>query len=135
MKTCTKCRTTKDSTDFSRGQAHCKACRNAYRKSVYDPERSRMYNLRRNYGLTIDQYNEMLEAQDHRCAICRIHVSELRPHKGQPGFLGVDHSHRTGKVRGLLCELCNRYVGRHRDDLTIARATVAYLERHAPETA
>ena len=68
----------------------------------------------RRYGITLDQYDRMLEYQGHRCGACGRHVSESKTR------LAVDHCHRTGLVRGLLCCHCNQWV--------IARHTVKRLE-------
>ncbi len=63
--------------------------------------------LRRKYGITLKQYYRMLKAQDYKCAICRRPFDEKRK-------ANVDHNHKTGKVRGILCYRCNKFmVGRH----------------------
>jgi hypothetical protein len=64
--------------------------------------------LLKKYGINEVEYNRKLKAQDHRCAICKKHKSEFSY------SLHVDHSHKTGKIRGLLCYYCNKFrVGRH----------------------
>lgn len=64
--------------------------------------------LRREYGITLKDYNEMLKKQNHSCAICKRHKSHFM------NSLAVDHDHKTEAVRGLLCFYCNkRFVGRH----------------------
>lgn len=79
------------------------------------------------YGLTQQQYDEMYQAQDGKCAICH------EP-PGQWGVtqraLAVDHDHKTGKVRGLLCDGCNRALGIMRDDPARLMSAVAYLFEH-----
>lgn len=62
--------------------------------------------LRWKYDLTIDQYEELLAGQGGKCAICKT-----TPEKNGNN-LSVDHDHATGMVRGLLCKVCNRDVGR-----------------------
>jgi len=77
--------------------------------------------LQKKYGLTLTDYDGMLTRQDGLCAICRKPPKKIR--------LAVDHDHKTGKVRGLLCGFCNHYiVGR----LTLdkAKAVVTYLETY-----
>lgn len=59
------------------------------------------------YGITRDQYDALLKAQDNRCALCRQMEKHLTPKTCKPASLSVDHDHRTGKVRGLLCRACN----------------------------
>lgn len=86
-----------------------------------DPERERDLRLRRLYGITAEQYDEMLEAQGGVCAIC-----ERPPGKQR---LNVDHDHKTGLVRGLLCWECNRRVlAAARDRAHILRRAAEYLE-------
>lgn len=68
----------------------------------------REYALSTNYGITLEQYDRMLEAQNHLCAVCG------RPPNGTP--LHVDHDHQTGVVRGLLCYQCNTVLGLIDDD-------------------
>lgn len=58
--------------------------------------------LRTNYNITIEDYNELFQKQNGCCDLCGIHQSELDRR------LAVDHNHETGKVRGLLCIVCNR---------------------------
>jgi DNA-directed RNA polymerase subunit RPC12/RpoP len=75
-----------------------------------DKDKSRASHLKRLYGITIQQYDEMLTNQDQRCAICTRHAEEFKTR------LAVDHNHITGEIRGLLCSYCNhRVIGRHRD--------------------
>ena len=76
--------------------------------------------LLRTYGITVEEFDALVEHADGRCPIC------LKPFKGTPV---VDHDHRDGHVRGVLCTHCNyRVIGRHRDPEVFARASV-YLEQ------
>lgn len=65
----------------------------------------RQYSLKKLYGLTPEDFNRMFAEQEGRCAICKIHQSELK------SILYIDHCHETGKIRGLLCPTCNAGVG------------------------
>lgn len=65
--------------------------------------------LKRTYGITLDQYDKMFKEQDGCCAICGN--PETSVFKGTVRALGVDHNHKTGKVRGLLCTGCNIKLG------------------------
>lgn len=65
-------------------------------------ERQRWTELKRRYGITKDEYEEMFRNQNGCCSICRIETNE---------FLCVDHNHETGHVRGLLCKVCNLVLG------------------------
>jgi hypothetical protein len=85
------------------------------------------------YGLSIDDYERMAREQDGRCAICGGSQSRV----DSDGALVVDHDHLTGKVRGLLCTLCNTGLGAMRDDPAILLAALRYLRafRATPITA
>lgn len=81
--------------------------------------RRRKQNLLKLYNLTEDDYNNLLEAQQFRCKIC-----------GKPwtfGTLHVDHDHKTGKVRGLLCGLCNSMLGFADDNPDILLKALQYI--------
>jgi hypothetical protein len=78
-------------------------------------------DLRKNYNLSLSDWNKMFEKQNGCCAICHLHQSKL------PSRLCVDHCHTTGKVRGLLCTSCNMGLGHFRDDETILESAINYL--------
>jgi len=111
----------------------CKACHRAGGKYLYGHrtdeyaqerrQRAREYQLIRDYGITVEEYDEMLMAQDGTCAIC-----ELPPTDGKP--LRVDHNHETGQVRGLLCHNCNVVLGLMHDDPTLLAAACLYIQEH-----
>ena len=73
------------------------------------------------YGLTSEQFEDMRLAQEGRCAICRI---EALPR------LHIDHNHKTGKVRGLLCGNCNKGIGLLRDNPDFLQSAMEYLQRY-----
>lgn len=79
--------------------------------------------LIRTYGITLDQYNEMLEAQGGGCGICGKTPEE------EGKALAVDHNHETREIRGILCQYCNhRRIGRHKD-WEIVQAMADYLKK------
>lgn len=81
------------------------------------------YLLRRMYGITLEEYQEMVLRQKGLCAICgRMPVG-----KHNQAVLHVDHDHETGRVRGLLCSHCNRGLGFFRESADLLRAAVDYL--------
>lgn len=83
-------------------------------------EYSRWYSLKKKFGLSKEQYEALLEGQNHVCAICG---------KGCTKALAVDHCHTTGKVRGLLCNNCNRGVGHLKDSVENMTNAITYLNR------
>lgn len=87
-----------------------------------DPDKARASHLKRTYGITPEQYDELRVRQDEKCAVCLKHESEFNVR------LAVDHDHISGEIRGLLCRYCNhRLVGRHRD-ASLLRRIADYLE-------
>lgn len=91
---------------------------------AYNPERAWQYSLKTKYGITPDQYKELLSQQEGKCAICEKEAADLDVK------LAVDHDHKSGEIRGLLCRYCNhRVVGRHRDG-DLLRKMADYVERH-----
>lgn len=77
----------------------------------------------REYGITLDDYELILLEQGNACAICNSRVADQRGHR-----LHVDHNHKTGLVRGLLCGKCNRALGYFDDSLERLYLAVAYME-------
>jgi hypothetical protein len=114
--------------------------RNKNRESYL--ERSRSYNLnnehkvrdsyfKRTYGISLDDYNKLLELQKNKCCICgkeEVILSKIKHDK--VNNLSVDHDHKTGKVRGLLCGKCNKSIGLLNDDISLLKSAIAYLEKH-----
>ena len=93
--------------------------------------KDRMYTmkhrLREKYGMTIKEYNDMLESQGNVCAICG--ESEQVLHNGLPRLMAVDHNHSTGAVRGILCNNCNRLIGLAEEDTHLLEKAIAYLSQ------
>lgn len=100
------------------GYSRCKECGRNYRKSWKrrNPRKRKNQKLKNEYGITVDQYEAMVESQGGKCAIC-----------GSKARLVIDHSHSSGKVRGLLCSLCNTDLGLLGDNLPNLKAACRYL--------
>ena len=95
-----------------------------------NPDKYKDYLLQRNFGLSLAEYREILETQNNACAICgKKNGSDL--HSGtRTKQLSVDHDHKNGIVRGLLCNDCNRAIGQLQDDPRLLRKAAEYLEKH-----
>lgn len=95
----------------------------AHSKAYYEANRERLKDLelKRKYGLSLDQQQAMFERQKGQCCICK---------EAQP--LNVDHDHSTGEVRGLLCHRCNTGVGYFRDNPTFLQRAARYLKKGKP---
>lgn len=85
-------------------------------------------NLIKNFGITYDDYIRLLSEQDNVCAICKH--EETRKSHGKVCRLAVDHCHKTGKVRGLLCARCNVSLGAFRDRIDLLQESINYLNRY-----
>lgn len=77
----------------------------------------------RQYGLTVDAYEAMLAGQGGRCLICRRAFSDGKV------ISHIDHDHKTGNVRGILCHSCNCGLGHFREDIAVMVAAIKYLKK------
>jgi len=90
-------------------------------------ETNKRWNLKRKYNITLEQYNELFEKQEGKCAICGRHQTKLK----RP--LSVDHDHKTDEIRGLLCTKCNVIVGWYeilKDDLELVEKILNYINKN-----
>jgi ribosomal protein L37E len=133
-KVCTGCGIEKPREDFA-GERAVQPCNDCRRESSAQwrrdhPEQAkaaqRRHELKRKFGITEEQYNEMLKRQKNVCAIC--HFPERRVRQGQLLPLCVDHDHETGQVRGLLCHDCNTGLGKFGDEPDTLRRAAEYIE-------
>ncbi len=151
-KTCTKCGIEQDRSCFGKDKCKkdgltppCRTCRRIASRLYYSNNKEkcnalnmRIYSkvkntqkfqdaryanhIKRNYGITLEEYNDMFIEQGGRCAICGRHQAEFTRR------LLVDHNHETGVLRGLLCYNCNTGLGQFGDKLQLVKNTVKYLE-------
>jgi len=98
------------------------------RKEYYsDPERMLKYRnleLKRKFGITHEQYEKILAQQKGICAICK----KFRLNKGKK-YMAIDHCHKSGKIRGILCHFCNRGLGSFEDSQDFLINAIKYLAR------
>ena len=132
-KVCTSCGVEKDINEFYlRGGSYspnsrkskCKTCdiERVRKRHQENPERTKNNDLKRLYGITLNEYNQMLANQNHKCITC----GTTEP-GGKHGKFMVDHSHITGKVRGLLCKRCNIALGEVGDNIDTLQKMIQYL--------
>lgn len=125
---CNPCRTDRERTAREENPEKVRSRdRERYRKRVErDPKE--IYKHYRNqyllkaYGITLEDYKEMLINQRGSCAICGISEEEAPMQR-----LHVDHCHSSGEIRGLLCHNCNALLGHAKDDETILKSAISYL--------
>ena len=100
-----------------------KEYRRKYKNSPKAKETRRNQLLLKNFGITLEKYNKMLQEQNQVCAICLQHL------EFDKRSLAVDHCHATGKIRGLLCRHCNQGIGHFKDDIKLLENTIKYLAK------
>lgn len=98
-------------------------------REKYYQTNERFYFFNKKYGLSKDAFNALYDQQQGKCAICGIDA-KTRQLPGRWHVLYVDHSHTTGKVRGLLCLHCNSLLGFSRESIDRLFAAINYLSRN-----
>ena len=144
-KRCIKCGIAKNANEFHKNKEHkddltsqCGMCRNERGRQIDKTEKGREYYrkyrkgskhrncyLKRNYNITLEQYNTMFIFQGGVCAICGC--PEITKVKNVIKRLSVDHNHITGKVRGLLCMKCNQALGLLNENPVIIKSLLRYI--------
>lgn len=120
--------------DWNLRHPYCKGCRSKanYKskirnKDTYEQyrvkaaESSRRSYLKKTWGISLEEFNELRDSQDGLCAICKISTDTFH----------IDHNHQTGKIRSLLCSNCNRGIGYLKESSIILYAAIEYLNQHA----
>lgn len=114
----------------------CRTCIRRYARERYsalvpDREVYHRQHLMRNYGITAQEYADLETRQGGVCAVCRQEerdlIAAVRDEVCRIRRLAVDHDHQTGKIRGLLCNRCNRALGMLGDDYKLLEAGAKYL--------
>ena len=140
-RTCNKCHQVKDletdfyktgrKTDKNKNNRHytCKDCTKARVAAAYkaDPSLQRRRDLRRNYDISLEEYDQMVELQGGKCALCPATTPGGR--HAQSNWC-VDHDHVTGKVRELLCNDCNLVLGIIKDSPEHLGRMITYILKH-----
>lgn len=133
-KKCSRCRKTKPINEFycrdgksGHRICYCKKCsgetRKEWRHRQFKPNRK--YDLKKQHGITPEDYAVILREQKGVCAICS--EPETRILRGKVCALSVDHDHETNKIRGLLCSRCNVALGMFRDRPKLLKRAYDYL--------
>ena len=132
VKTCYACKTEKPVTDFYKSnvtyyQKECKSCNRIRKHKWHKTESGKLSSantkLKKRFGITLEEFDEMYKTQNGKCLICGVTESCLG-HR-----LAVDHCHTTGKIRGLLCKSCNTAIGNFKDNINNLKNAIIYLEK------
>ena len=150
LKVCGDCKVEKPASEFNKDKGKldglhwcCVVCRKKYRQQpkvkaatseynkaqrLKNPEatkkRDREYTLRRYWGMTTDEFEKLMIKHNRKCGICgkKERSSAKKP-------LVIDHDHKTGAIRGLLCDNCNRGIGLLQDSKKLLQNAIAYLDQ------
>lgn len=95
-----------------------------YAATAKGKKAQRNSKLKTKYGISLEEYNDKLIKQNHKCAICG--VDEIEQNRN----LCVDHNHKTGKVRDLLCSPCNTGLGMFKENIDTLIQAISYLNKH-----
>jgi hypothetical protein len=95
----------------------CKECK----KNWMCKANQKAWQLRWRYGIPLEEYNKVFQEQAGNCKLCGLHQSVLRY------SLAVDHNHKSGQIRGLLCSNCNTGLGLFKDDISLLQKATQYL--------
>lgn len=99
-------------------QQYCNPCRTG---NPYYLRKGKIRDIEKKYNLTEIEYDDLRKTQNYCCCICKQHEKKLK--RG----LCVDHDHNTGKIRGLLCDVCNQGLGYFKDNATFLKTAIKYL--------
>lgn len=138
MKQCRFCLEYKDKEDFSPQRvnkdglkSYCKPCNNLknrlFKSSPKFKEYQRKYQINWRHGISADFYNNKFKEQNGVCELCgKLNL------RGRDKFLHIDHNHITGKIRGLLCHICNTQLGRYEKTKNHCKKVLfeAYLKKY-----
>lgn len=107
--------------EYNRKRRHIRSAQLREERKL-NPEKFRREDLMKNYGLSLEEYEQMHIRQAGKCKICGLHESNLDTR------LHVDHDHVKQHVRGLLCRACNFLIGLAKDDIEILSQAILYLQ-------
>lgn len=138
-KECSTCKIIKELSEFykraDRGKctyrSQCKSCHKARSWAGRDKRKHRVisykHQLKRNYNLSVDGFNQRFKKQAGKCLICESRLENIFL-EVEGKRASVDHDHKTGEIRGLLCNSCNSGLGYLKDDLDLLMRAIDYLE-------
>ena len=137
-KCCTKCKQRRSLSEFYNDKtgkfgkhSTCKTCfiKRIKIQNKQNPIRYRTWQLKYSYGITWEDYQNILREQNGVCAICGQLETATRG-KSKIALLSVDHNHITGKIRGLLCHRCNCALGYLNESSKLALNLIKYIKKY-----
>jgi hypothetical protein len=137
MKKCTKCGEQKPLSEFHKDKTAkmgirsiCKKCYSSFHANYYEnntkkvKEKNKKQWLKRKYNMEVTEFERIKTSQNSCCGICKTKLEDGH-------LVHVDHDHKTGKVRGILCRWCNTGLGNFKDSLSSLKSALSYLEKYS----
>lgn len=133
MKVCKDCQIEKPLSEFHNNkqakdgkQYYCKPCQLTKVSKIPNHRANvRKGSLKKRYGITPEDYDDLFRKQKGVCDICQL----PEPETSKREYLCIDHDHKTGIVRGLLCHDCNIGIGKFKDDIQRLKSAIFYIEK------
>lgn len=122
---CKPCHVIRTNTWAKNNRALYNKTQRAWRKAR--PTLTDSYQFKSRYGLTLDQFDSMLISQHFQCKICKLNMSYAKKRR-----FCIDHDHKTGKIRGLLCDPCNSSIGQMKYNVDRLNSAIEYIKEHSP---
>lgn len=97
-----------------------------------NPEKAKAMYVRSDHGISMDEFQKMHDSQKGLCKVCS--KPERAIYRGKTRSLCIDHNHKTGKIRGLLCHRCNVALGLLEDDFRIVESLLEYIKNDTPNS-
>lgn len=134
-KTCPKCGEERPIDKFYSYRRACKPCLIEDQRRLVSsrPDYYHACNLKRRYGISVDEYQTIIANQNSICPICEVEIPDTLAYKGKRPVV-VDHNHETGEVRGILCSGCNLVLGHAKENTTILYKAIVYLSERGAYT-
>jgi hypothetical protein len=98
-------------------------------KRIINKEYIKNYQLKYKYDISIEQYEQMKTSQNNRCAICDNNFEKQNKQGGYSKNVCIDHNHKTGKIRELLCPNCNKALGFLNENISTIKKMIIYLNK------
>ena len=133
MKVCSACAEIKPKDQFWKGQCYCVPCHKTKQKERWNsraPHKRLEQHLKYKYGVTHAQFIKRWDEQKGLCAICADQLPDLMTYDNRRRGYAIDHNHKTGEFRGILCTHCNSLLGMAKDSGAVLQSAIEYLNNN-----
>jgi Recombination endonuclease VII len=130
-KNCNGCKSKKPLTEFWKSQTLCIICSKERQKTRWNsrsPKKRLEQHLKYKYDLTINELMDQFKKQNENCAICEVTLPDLLVYNNRKRGYAIDHNHKNGQFRGILCLKCNSMLGMSNDNPDVLVKASSYLK-------